>query len=254
MKKFLFILFVTTVAQAVSAQPADERRDFLASLFADWRYQVGGGVAVGGTAPLPMPRSIRRIEAFNPLLNLYVEGLASRPVVGRWGIAAGLRLERKGMKTKAQVKNYRMEMTADDGAFMEGAWTGHVETRVRSVYLTLPLLATCSLGRRWQVSAGPYLSLCVRGNFGGAAYDGYIRHYDPTGEKAYVTHATYDFGDDVRRWAWGVQAGAAYRCTERISAQAALDWGLTSVFHSGFTAVTFPLRPIYGRVGAAYLF
>ncbi|MBR1733541.1 MAG: PorT family protein, partial [Alloprevotella sp.] len=98
MKKFLILLLVSAAAQAVSAQPADGRRDFLAALFADWHYQAGGGVAVGGTMPLPMPRSIRRIEAFNPLLNLYVEGLASRPVSGRWGVATGLRLERKGMK------------------------------------------------------------------------------------------------------------------------------------------------------------
>ena len=50
----------------------------------------------------------------------------------------GVRLETKGMRTRARVKNYHMEMTADDGGYMVGAWTGHVSTKVRNANLTFP--------------------------------------------------------------------------------------------------------------------
>ena len=46
----------------------------------------------------------------------------------KWGISTGIRLETKGMKTDATVKNYHMKMIANDGGEMEGQWTGGVTT------------------------------------------------------------------------------------------------------------------------------
>ena len=93
-------------------------------LLSDWTFSVGGGLELGGTAPLPMPRSIRKVKGFNPLVNVFVEGLAHRTFFEGWGVTTGLRLEQKGMQTKAKVRNYYIEMTADDGGYMEGVWAG----------------------------------------------------------------------------------------------------------------------------------
>ncbi len=221
-----------------------------------WLLTAGAGFQIGGTAPLPMPRSIRKIEGFNPLLCLSLEVQARKffDDDARWSASIGLRFEQKGMKTDASVKGYHMEMTADDGGYMEGDWTGRVKTHVRNSYLTMPLLVHYRLSTRWSVHAGPYVSLLLDGNFDGEAYDGYLRHHDPTGEKAYVTHATYDFEKDLRRWAWGVQAGASCILLPRLEATAQLTWGMNGIFPKNYSSVTFPLYPIYARIGLNYMF
>lgn len=218
-----------------------------------WAWSLGAGLEVGGTAPLPIPREIRKIEEFNPLLNFYAEGVAEKQIYGYWYLRTGLRLEQKGMKTKARVKNYHMEMMADDGGYMEGAWTGHVETKVSNVYLTLPLMASYHFDDdHWEAHGGPYVSLLLHGAFSGSAYDGYIRHHDPTGEKAYVTHATYDFGDEVRHLAWGLQLGGTYRWNKRWGVTADMTWNFNNIFPADFESVTFDLYPIYAKLGLTY--
>ena len=101
-------------------------------------------------------------------------------------------------------------MTADDGGYMEGAWTGHVMTKYKATYLTIPITLTYDVSPRWILNTGPYFSLLLEGNFNGEAYNGYIRHHNPTGEKAYVSHATYDFGRKLRKFAWGWQIGGTF--------------------------------------------
>ncbi|MBP3229017.1 MAG: PorT family protein [Bacteroidaceae bacterium] len=260
----LTALLLSLAALSASAQDADSTRvaqpmpccDLRPAFLQGWELSAGAGFQIGGTAPLPLPREIRDIKRYNPLLCLSLGLQAKKDLIddGRWAVSLGLRFEQKGMKTKARVKGYHMEMTADDGGYMEGDWTGMVETHVRNSYLTLPLLAHLRLSGRWSVQVGPYVSLLLDGVFDGEAYDGYLRHHDPTGEKAYVTHATYDFSDDLRRWAWGVQVGAAYRASRHLEAEAQLDWGLSGIFPSHFTSVTFSLYPIYGRIGLNYVF
>lgn len=210
---------------------------------------------LGGTSPLPLPREIREIKSFNPLLNFYVEGMAEKHIDGAWHLRTGARLEQKGMKTKARVKNYHMEMTADDGGYMEGAWTGMVETEVRNMYLTIPVMASYHFeGDRWEAHAGPYISFLLNGGFEGAAYDGYIRHHDPTGEKAYVTHATYDFGSEERFFAWGLQLGGSYHWNKHWGVAADLTWNANGIFPHDFESITFALYPIYAKVGVNYRF
>mgnify|MGYP000019570274 FL=1 len=57
------------------------------------------------------------------------------------GIITGLRLENKGMRTKATVKNYNMEIIGYDGNRLKGNWTGGVRTKVQNSYITIPVLA-----------------------------------------------------------------------------------------------------------------
>ncbi len=224
------------------------------AFFERHNISIGAGFQIGGTAPLPMPRSIRKIDNYNPLLCLFLELQMRRYLDndGRWSASLGVRFEQKGMKTDATVKGYHMEMTADDGGFMEGDWTGHVKTHVRNSYLTFPLLVYYRISPRWSVNAGPYVSLLLDGDFDGEAYDGYLRHHDPTGEKAYVTHATYDFSDDLRQWSWGLQAGASYVLSYKLQATAQLTWGFNNIFPKDYSSVTFPLYPIYARIGVNY--
>ena len=92
----------------------------------------------------------------------------------------GLRLENKGMKTDANVKNYGMKMTSTDGKVIEGNWTGNVVTQVDNSYLTVPVLALYKLSRRWEVSVGAFLSYQMKGSFHGYVYEGYLREGNPT--------------------------------------------------------------------------
>lgn len=171
----------------------------------------------------------------------------------------GVRFENKGMKTDAKVKNYHMEATNNNPAEgtsgqVIGAWTGNVKTEVNNNYLTFPVLAVYEFNDRWQVQAGPYFSYLINGTFKGEAYDGYIRDGVPTGNKAEIESATYDFSNDLRRFAWGVQLGGEFKAYKHLSVSANLTWGCNSIFPSDFSAVTFKLFPIYGTLGFNYLF
>lgn len=257
MKKILTLLLAccTLTLQAQRKPVADNDTTIRKAAEKGWQVKLAAGFNIGGTSPMPLPREIRKIESYNPLLNIAIEGAVHKRFGdSKWGIQAGLRLETKGMKTDARVKNYHIEMTADDGGYMEGAWTGHVKTRVRNSYLTIPILATLQVHPRWQLSAGPYLSYMYEGDFSGEAYDGYLRHHDPTGEKAYVTHANYDFSDDLRHFQWGIQAGAEFHAYKHLAAFVNLQWGLNGIFPRDFDAVSFSLYPIYANVGFCYLF
>lgn len=232
-----------------------EGESILRAALKGWHVKLRAGFLLGGTTPLPLPQEIRSIDKYNPTMNIAIEGNAQKMFdPTKWGIAIGARLETKGMKTDATVKNYHMEMTADDGGYMVGAWTGHVKTNVRSTYLTFPILAIYKVAPRWELRGGPYLSWMYDGNFSGEAYDGYLRHGDPTGEKAEVSRASYDFSDDLRRFQWGVQVGAEWQAYKHLSVYADLTWGINSIFPKDFESISFAMYPVYLNAGFSYLF
>ncbi len=255
MKRILLLTVgLLVLAQTASAQKS-EGESLIRAALKGWHVKLRAGFLVGGTTPLPLPQEIRSIDGYNPTMNVGIEGDVQKKFEGsRWGMALGVRLETKGMKTDATVKNYHMEMTADDGGYMTGAWTGHVKTKVRATYLTFPILGVFEISPRWQLRGGPYLSWMYDGDFTGEAYDGYIRHGDPTGEKAEVSRASYDFSDDLRRFQWGVQVGAEWVAYKHLSVYADLTWGINSIFPRHFESVTFAMYPVYANVGFSYLF
>lgn len=233
---------------------SNDRNIILAAL-KGWQVAVGAGLELGGASPVPIPRSIRKINSFNPLLNLYLEGTAYKSFTPRWGMALGLRFETKGMKTNANVKNYHMAIIEDDGGHMEGGWNGPVITKYRATYITVPVLATYTFSNpRWMVSAGPYFSLMLNGDFDGYVHDGYIRTPDELGENVNVTHATYDFSNNLRKFQWGLQVGGSFHAYKHLYVNANLDWGLNGIFPSDFKTISFALYPIYGTLGFSYLF
>lgn len=244
-----------TTSSASRGAGADDRQTLLKAALKGVHVELRAGVLIGGTSPLPLPREIRGIESYNPTFCTSFEGAVEKDFErSPWGVKLGVRLETKGMRTRARVKNYHMEMTADDGGYMVGAWTGHVSTKVRNANLTFPILATYDIGTRWTLSAGPYVSWMFDGEFSGSAYDGYLRHVDPTGEKVEVTRASYDFSDDLRHFQWGAQVGAQWRAYKHLAVYADLEWGFNNIFPSDFTSVTFALYPIYANVGFTYIF
>ena len=219
------------------------------------RFSIGLSFGLGGTSPLPLPQSIRKICSYQPLYTGGVEGRVEWKFKNsRWGIATAERWERKGMHTEADVKAYHVEMTADDGGYMEGDWTGKVKTRVCNICLTFPLLATYQVSRTLSFEAGPYVSYLISPSFSGEVYDGYIRHHDPTGDKAYVSHAVYNFSNDLVKWNVGVEAGVRYAIAEHYALSARLDWGITNIFPANYKSVRFALYPIYGFMGIHYCF
>lgn len=251
------IITAESTSQTVSDNGVkDTDKNLIRAALKGWHVRVGAGVNIGGTSPLPLPREIRSIEGYKPHLNIALEGMAMKSFTGSpWGLAVGLRFEQKGMETKARVKNYHMEAVNEDGSGrINGAWTGHVKTKVDNTYFTIPLLATYRLSDRWSLAAGPYFSLRTSGEFTGEAYDGYIRDIDPRGEKAEVSLATYDFSSDLRKFAWGVQVGGEFRAYKHLAVTANLQWGLNGIFPSDYESVTFALYPIYATVGFAYVF
>ena len=205
MKKVYCIILIAVVAiQTTWAQP--DRNTYLRqSTLRGLEYELKAGLSIGGVSPIPLPAEIRSIDSYNPTLLIAIEGNATKWFTNRWGASVGFRVENKGMKTDAKVKNYNMEITADDGGFMKGAWTGNVITKVRNSYLTVPVLATYRISPRWIVKGGCFVSYMADGDFSGSVYDGYIRDGDPTGEKINVTEASYDFYDDVLRFSVGAQ-------------------------------------------------
>ena len=264
MKRFHTLLLLLLVllaafglkARAQHMQPAPETKsNLIQAALKGWHVRVGAGLALGGTAPMPLPAEIRKINSYNPTLCIYIEGDAEKKLTEHWGMMVGMRFENRGMKTDARVKNYHVDVVSSDGrGHMVGAWTGNVKTEVDNRYFTFPILATYSFNDRWMVKAGPYLSWMMSGSFTGSVYDGYIRDQDPTGAKAEIESASYDFSDDLRRFAWGIQLGGEFKAYKHLSVSANLTWGCNSIFPSDFSAVTFKLFPIYGTLGFNYLF
>ncbi len=221
-------------------------------------YRIKAGFNIGGTSPLPLPAEIRKIGSYRPGMQIAIEGNVIKWFDhSKWGALIGLRLENKGMKTDARVKNYYMEMDASSGdktGHMEGNWTGNVKTNVRNSYVTIPFQTIYKLSKRWDMKFGPYISFLTNGDFSGTAYDGYLRNGDPTGEKVNVTEATYDFSDNIRTFNWGLDLGGEWRAYRHLSVHADLTWALNDIFKKDFKSVTFKMYNIYLNFGFGYIF
>ena len=222
-------------------------------------YSVKAGISIGGTLPIPFPKEIRSIDSYNPTIAIGLEGYARKWLdeSKNWGITVGLRLENKSMKTDATVKNYGMEIIGDGGEHLKGNWTGSVKTKVRNSYLTVPILATYNLSKRWNLMLGPYVSYLIEKDFSGSVYDGYLREDNPTGEKVVFEgnqSASYDFTNDLRKFQWGLQLGGEWRAFKHLNVYADLTWGLNDIFKKDFKTITFPMYPVYLNVGFGYAF
>lgn len=259
MKKIFILLFAAIFTFSAQARPDKDLKDndinIVDATQKGWKIRIGAGYLLGGTAPLPIPVEIRGINGFNPGLNLSLEGSVEKKFNNtNWGLQFGVRFDTKGMTTDAKTKNYHMEIKSPDGSNIKGVFTGNVKTHVNNTYISVPVLATYSINRRWTVGAGLYASYLLKGVFDGEAYNGYLRDQDPTGTKTEVDAAQYDFSNDLQKFHWGVQAGGEYKLYTHLSVFANLQWGMNGIFTKGYSCVPFALKPIYATIGFNYIF
>ena len=220
------------------------------------QLKARAGYNIGGTAPIPLPETIRSIESYSLTPSFMVGFDAALPLNRHWGLMTGLHFENKGMKTEVTTKAYYMEVVKGDQQ-MAGLFTGHVEQKVKQWMLTVPVQATFQLGRHVTLKGGPYVSFLLNKEFSGIASDGYLRKDSPTGFKILMGDkegewATYDFDDDMRSVQFGIGIGADWQVYRGLGISADLNWGLTGIFPGDFKTVEQTLFPIYGTIGVFY--
>lgn len=224
--------------------------------FDKFRYEINAGLSIGGSCPLPLPAEIRKIESYNPDLNLSLGIKATKYFDNKWGLSAALRFESKGMTTGASVKDYGMEIIQEDSR-VKGRWTGKVHTSYHSSQLAIPVNVVYRFNPKWEVEAGPYVAIAMRNEFKGYVHDGYLREGNPTGEKAVFegdSRAYYDFNDELRTFQWGIQLAGKWMAFRHFAVNANLTWGLNDIFKSSFKTVTFNMYPIFLNLGFGYVF
>lgn len=222
----------------------------------DVNYTVRLGYNIGGTAPLGMPATIRKMNKFKIQPNFTLGFDVQKDFWGKWGIQTGLHVETKGMEVDATVKNYHMEME-QGGQSLEGNFTGNVVTKVDEQMLTLPILATFKPKENITLKLGPYVSYLSTRTFKGDAYNGYLRQDDPTGPKMNIgmdgaTPATFDFSDHMRSIQIGIDLGIDWLIYRRWGVYGDINWGLNGIHKSSFKTIEQTLYPIYGSLGLTY--
>ena len=175
MKKIFMALSLFAISIATYAwKPAD--------LLHNYSYYARAAYNLGGTAPIGMPSTIRKMNSYSLRPNFMLGVDAFHPFNDRWGIMFGLHFENKGMKVDATVKNYHMKMV-QGGETIEGMFTGRVMTQVDQSLGTIPVQATYDLSDKVRLKLGPYFSYVSSHKFCGYAYNGYLREGSPTGPK-----------------------------------------------------------------------
>ena len=258
-RNIIAIMLLLMAGINANAQGWGDHKGLLWSSLHGLDYEFKAGVNIGGTSPLPLPEEIRSIDSYKPGLAFSIEGNATKWLdkEEKWGITLGLRLDTKEMNTKATVKNYGMEIINDAGGRTAGLWTGGVKTDVKMSQLSIPVLARYRVSDRWQVTAGPYFSYLINGDFSGHVYDGHLRTPDATGTAVNFEGdniATYDFSDDLRNFQWGIQVGGSWKAYKHLNVHADLMWGLNDILKKDFDTITFSMYSIYLNIGFGYAF
>jgi hypothetical protein len=258
MKRLIIIITVTLFCVSTIYAQKEKNNTPVISETSDWEYELKAGFNIGGASPIPLPVEIRSIDNYNPLFNGSLEGSATHwfGTSMKWGASAGLKIENKGMKTGATVKNYSMEII-DGGSRISGYWTGFVHTKYSTSMVSIPIMANYRFNSRWKVRAGVYASYLFNKEFSGHVKDGYLREGTPIGEKLEFTDgktATYNFDKDLRPFQWGFQIGSTWLALHHFTLNADLTWGMNNIFKSDFKTITFKLHPIYLNIGFGYRF
>ena len=227
-----------------------------ADILEELQLRARAGYNIGGTTPIPLPETIRRINSYRLTPSLMVGLDARLPLSKQWGIMAGIRFENKGMDGDVTVKSYQMEVVKGDSK-LSGRFTGHISQQVKQWMLTIPVQATLQLGEKVILKGGPYISLLLSKEFSGIASDGYLREGNPTGVKILMGDkegewATYEFNDDIRSLQMGIAVGADFQICKNLGLSADLNWGLTGIFPADFKTIDQTLYPVYGTIGVFY--
>ena len=258
MKKIILSIFSIVFCSTAIVAQNDRNETLINAEKNGWEYEIRAGINIGGASPLPLPVEIRSINSYKPRFNGSLEGTVTRWLGDKkiWGVSTGIRLEVKGMHTGATVKNYSTEIVDIDSK-VSGYWTGYVNTKYSSSFLTVPVMANYRLDKRWKLRAGMFVSYRLDGDFSGYVTNGYLREGTPVGEKVEFKdgkQGTYDFSDNLRKLHTGAQIGASWQAFNHFNLNADLTWGINNIFKSSFKTVTFNMYPIYLNVGFGYKF
>ncbi len=258
MHRLLYIIAIFMIAtgyvQAQSGTSSHNTNFFRTAI----DYSIQAQFSIGGSSPLGLPQTIRKIESYNPGLQVGLEANATK-WLGKsknWGFRSGIRFETKGMKTEARVKNYLTEIVKDD-AKVKGYYTGKVETDVQNTYLSVPVLAVYKLSDRWNLYGGLYFSALLDNTFDGNVSNGYLRQNTPTGTKITFekgSQASYDFSENVRKFQWGTQIGAEWRMNQHFKLLTDVTYGFNNIMEKDFSSIDFSMHNIYLNVGFGYNF
>lgn len=263
MKKIYFTLFAIICfcagSYAQNEESTTENDTTSSHLFNNGiDYQVRAFFSIGGSAPLGFPEEIRKIEGFNPNLQL---GLAVNMTKWiernpNWGVRIGLKVEGKGMETKSNVKNYYTSIIQDNSE-VRGYFTGLVTTEVKNVYVTIPINAVYKLTERWNLYGGFYFSVAIDKKFKGHVSDGYLRENTPVGTKLTFeegSSAPFNFSKEVKKIQWGAQVGAEWNLNTHFILFPEVTYGISGLLNNDFSAISFSLHNIYLNLGFGYQF
>ena len=222
-------------------------------------YQVKGQISIGGVSPLSIPAQIRKIENYNPKLQLGVGINATKWINDhqKLGIRVGVNYESRGMSTQAKVKNYYTQIADDTGAQTTGYFTGHVVTNVKNTYITVPVSLVWNVSQRWNLYGGFFVSALINKSFTGYIYDGDFREGTPIGELTTFENTArglYDFSDDLNPIQWGNQIGAEYKISKHINVFADFTMANSQAFKGNFEAISFKMYNLFGNFGVGYNF
>lgn len=251
--RIVFIVFTIASLNSVYAQTKE------ANFFTqDIEYDLRAHFSIGGSAPLGLPKEIRKIDSYNPTLQLGL-GLQATKWLGEnkdWGVRLGVNVAGKGMKTEATVKNYLTEII-QDGSKVSGYYTGKVQTRVKNTYVSIPVSAVYNLSEKWRLYSGLRLSVLIDKNFDGYVSEGYLRQGTPVGQKITFegdNTAAYDFSSAVNKLQWGMQVGGEWALRKHLSLFAELEYDFNSLLDRDFHSISFTMHNIYLNLGFAYRF
>lgn len=210
------------------------------------------GVNLGGTAPLPLPEEVRKIESYNPKFNPQIGFNLVYNLNERWGVGSGATFDWKGMRVRDEVKYMYTTVTEKEGGELTGYFVGKNMTNISMTHLTIPIYARYRFSDKWNVRLGIYASRVLSNKFDGNVTDGYMRVGTPTGQKQEIDEATFDFSDDARDYDFGLLGGGEFRLTNSLGIYADLSWGLVPYFYSKSNPIRFKMHNIYGTFGITY--
>lgn len=223
-------------------------------------YSLNIGFNIGGTMPVPLPAEVRKVEQYNPKINphLGVSMIYTLDPEKKWGIGTEVAFDAKGMRAKDEVKYMHTNVTVSsknnpEESKVSGDFVGKNTTNVNLHYLTLSFYGVYNLNEKWTLRTGPYLAATLKARFDGRVYDGYL--LDENGDRYIIdgeTTGTFDLRDDVRDFDIGVLVGGKFNLNKQLGFTAGMTWGLTDIFYSGATTISFKMQNVYGMIGITY--
>ena len=249
MRKLFIILAAAMLLLLVNkGMAAHSERDSIGPRI---HYSFAIGSKIGGASPMGFPSEIRKIKGYGLAVPFFAMAKVEYRFSDKWSTIVGLTFEGKGMQAKADVKGYQTTFNdnTEGTQSISGYYYGTITTHVQNLYVTLPLLASYTLSPRWDIQAGPYVSLAVRRRFFGEAQTGYLRNITPMGEKLIIEHAAYRFDQAVRRVDYGATLGSRYAISPRYYAVGQFDYGFSNIMKNGFETISFGLHNVYLNLG-----